>query len=116
MCRNGCCHIQPRGKRTYCIFGEGGSEGPGSSLGIAYTTDISEGRFTQVNWTSGVPGGTGLWMQPLGAAQHEIKLEAGAHMVQLDSGVCIADDDTALSLLSVPRICCISTQQPHLAG
>ena len=30
--------------------------GPGSGLGIAYTTDISKGQFTQVNWTAGVPG------------------------------------------------------------
>ena len=33
-----------------------GAEGPGSGLGIAYTTDISKGHFTQVNWTAGVPG------------------------------------------------------------
>ena len=36
--------------------------------------------------TAGVPGGSGLWMQPLGASQQEIKLEAGSHMVQLESG------------------------------
>jgi len=86
--RNGCCHMQPVGQKTYCIFGESGAEGPGSGLGIAYTTDISKGQFTQVNWTAGVPGpnGVGKWMQPLGAEYEEIKLEAGAHMVQLDSG------------------------------
>ena len=85
--------MQPVGKKTYCIFGESGAEGPGSGLGIAYTTDISKGHFTQVNWTAGVPGpdgtyvdGVGQWMQPLGAEYEEIKLEAGAHMVQLDSG------------------------------
>ena len=86
--RNGCCWIEPAGQKTYCIFGESGSEGPGSGLGIAYTTDISKGKFTQVNWTAGVPGdgGVGRWMAPLGADQQEIKLEAGTHMVQLDSG------------------------------
>ena len=47
--RNGCCFIQPVGQRTYCIFGESGSEGPGSGLGIAYTMDISSGKFTQTN-------------------------------------------------------------------
>jgi hypothetical protein len=79
--RNGCCFIQPVGQRTYCIFGESGSEGPGSGLGIAYTIDISSGKFTQTNWTAGVPGpsgeGVGLWMKALGADQQEIKLEAG---------------------------------------
>jgi hypothetical protein len=86
--RNGCCFMQPKGQKTYCIFGESGSEGPGSGLGIAYTTDISSGKFTQTNWTGGVPGvdGNGLWMQALGANQQEIKLEAGSHMVQLESG------------------------------
>ena len=67
--RNGCCFMQPTGTRTYCIFGESGSEGRGSGLGIAYTTDISKGKFTQTNWTGGVPGGVGgngLWMQALG--------------------------------------------------
>ena len=61
---------------------------PGSGLGIAYTTDISTGKFTQTNWTAGVPGvgGVGPWMKALGDAQQEIKLEAGAHMVELDSG------------------------------
>eukprot|EP01050_Picozoa_sp_SAG11_P018968 SAG11_NODE_2950_length_2817_cov_2.426784_3_plen_357_part_00 len=67
--RNGCCWMQPTGQKTYCIFGESGSEGPGSGLGIAYTTDISKGKFTQTNWTGGVPGegGHGLWMKALGA-------------------------------------------------
>lgn len=59
---------------------------PGSGLGIAYTTDISQGRFTQTNWTAGVPGGVGPWMKALGEAKQEIKLEAGAHMVELESG------------------------------
>ena len=86
--RNGCCWIEPAGQKTYCIFGESGSEGPGSGLGIAYTTDIAKGQFTQVNWTAGVPGdgGVGPWMAPLGADQQEIKLEAGTHMVRLTSG------------------------------
>jgi len=56
--RNGCCHMKPKGQKTYCIFGESGNEGPGSGLGIAYTTDISDGSLmTQTNWTAGVPGG-----------------------------------------------------------
>ena len=59
--------MQPVGQKTYCIFGESGSEGPGSGLGIAYTTDISKGKFTQTNWTAGVPGGSGKWMKALGA-------------------------------------------------
>ena len=106
--------------------GESGSEGPGSGLGIAYTTDISTGKFTQTNWSAGVPGvgGVGPWMKALGEAEQvrkryfcavfnvkmivlprqardkhgertqkkstvflqEIKLEAGAHMVELESG------------------------------
>lgn len=32
--RNGCCWMQPTGQRTYCIFGESGSEGP--RLGPGY--------------------------------------------------------------------------------
>jgi predicted GH43/DUF377 family glycosyl hydrolase len=86
--RNGCCFIKPAGQKTYCIFGESGSEGPGSGLGIAYTKDISKGVFTQTNWTGGVPGvnGVGPWMQALGAEQEEIKLEAGTHWVELESG------------------------------
>jgi hypothetical protein len=86
--RNGCCFIQPVGTKTYCIFGESGSEGSGSGLGIAYTEDISTGKFTQTNWTAGVPGtgGVGLWMQALGSDQQEIKLEAGTHIQQLESG------------------------------
>ena len=48
--------------------------------------DLSRGEFKQVNWTQGVPGGAWPWMEPLGAAMQEIKLEAGAHMVQLDQG------------------------------
>ena len=51
--------------------GESGSEGPGSGLGIAYTTDISTGKFTQTNWSAGVPGvgGVGPWMKALGEAE-----------------------------------------------
>ena len=35
-----------------------------------------------------MPGvsGNGLWMKALGADKQEIKLEAGSHMVQLESG------------------------------
>ena len=86
--RNGCCWMQPVGQKSYCIFGESGTTGRNSGLGIAYTTDISTGKFTQTNWTGGVPGidGVGLWMQALGAEQEEIKLEAGSHLVQLESG------------------------------
>lgn len=80
--------MQPAGSKTYCIFGESGSEGPGSGLGIAYTTDLSTAKFTQVNWTAGVPGpgGVGPWMQPLGEGAEEVKLEAGTHLVELESG------------------------------
>eukprot|EP01051_Picozoa_sp_SAG22_P015085 SAG22_NODE_1922_length_3307_cov_1.973504_3_plen_480_part_00 len=86
--RNGCCHLKPAGQKSFCIWGESGTEGPGSGLGISYTTDISKGKFTQVKWSAGVPGtnGSGLWMQHLGAAHQEVKLEAGAHMVELESG------------------------------
>jgi predicted GH43/DUF377 family glycosyl hydrolase len=80
--------MQPVGQKTYCIFGESGSEGKGSGLGMAFTTDISKGKFTQTNWTAGVPGtnGVGMWMKALGADQQEIKLEAGTHIQQLESG------------------------------
>mmetsp|Transcript_8515 Transcript_8515/g.21877 ORF Transcript_8515/g.21877 Transcript_8515/m.21877 type:complete len:464 (-) Transcript_8515:21-1412(-) len=86
--RNGCCVMAPVGQKSYCIFGESGNEGPGSGLGIAYTTNISSGKFTQTNWTGGVPGvgGSGPWMQPLGASQEEIKLEAGTHIQTLSTG------------------------------
>ena len=44
--RNGCCLLKPQGQTSFCIFGEGPSPLPG--LGIAATTDIASGNFTQV--------------------------------------------------------------------
>ena len=86
--RNGCCLMAPVGEKSYCIFGESGAEGRGSGIGIAYTTNISTGKFVQTNWTGGVPGegGVGPWLTPLGEAEEEIKLEAGAHLVTLSTG------------------------------
>ena len=86
--RNGCCLMAPVGEKSYCIFGESGAEGPGSGIGIAFTTNISTGEFVRTNWTSGVPGdgGVGPWMTPLGEAADEIKLEAGTHWVTLSTG------------------------------
>lgn len=82
--RNGCCTMKPKGERSFCIFGEG--PGPLPGLGIAYTTDIDEGRFIQANWSSGVAPGNEMWLEPLGAAQQEIKLEAGTHIQTLSTG------------------------------
>eukprot|EP00039_Didymoeca_costata_P002135 m.57738 g.57738 ORF g.57738 m.57738 type:complete len:451 (+) comp11128_c0_seq1:75-1427(+) len=82
--RNGCCILRPTGQKSYCIFGEGPSPLPG--LGIAMTTDISSGKFTQVNWTSGVINNNSPWLLPLGSDQQEVKLEAGTHIMELSSG------------------------------
>jgi len=76
--------MKPKGQKSFCIFGEGPSPLPG--LGIAYTTDIDGGQFTQTNWSSGVPNGQGLWLLPLGAAEQEVKLEAGTHIQTLSTG------------------------------
>ena len=90
--RNGCCIRKPKGERTYCVFGEG--PGPLPGLGISYTTDLASGAFTQVPWSL-APGPSSpsspltndsMWVLPLGEQSNEIKLEAGAHPVQLSSG------------------------------
>lgn len=87
--RNGCCAMRPKGERSYCIWGEGPDPFPG--LGVSYTTDIDSGVFTRASW-SAAPGvdsplsSDRQWLLPLGAAQEEIKLEAGSHMVRLTSG------------------------------
>ena len=87
--RNGCCAMRPRGKRSYCIWGEG--PGPFPGLGISYTTDIDEGTFTQVGWSvaEGVHSpltSDGQYLLPLGTELQEVKLEAGTHLQELSTG------------------------------
>ena len=88
--RNGCCMMAPRGQKSYCIWGEG--PGPFPGLGISVTTDIDGGVFTQVPWAAPPAGAVsprtadGQWLLPLGAAEQEIKLEAGTHGVRLSTG------------------------------
>ena len=87
--RNGCCVMNPKGQKSYCMWGEGPSPFPG--LGLSYTTDIDSGEFTQVPWmvddnTTAPVSADRMWMLPLGADQSEIKLEAGTHMVRLSTG------------------------------
>jgi len=88
--RNGCCLMKPKGQRSYCIFGEG--PGPLPGLGLAYTTDIDSGHFTQLEWIQGLQNDTNpltadsQWILPLGASENEIKLEAGTPLVQLSTG------------------------------
>jgi len=86
--------MRPKGERSYCIWGEG--PGPFPGLGISYTEDIASGMFTQAAWSFGkqmsnvtTPLSADMqWFLPLGGAapNFEIKLEAGAHPVQLSSG------------------------------
>lgn len=81
--------MQPRGKRSFCIWGEGPDPFPG--LGISYTTDIDSGIFTQASWSvaTGVDSpltADASYLLPLGASQQEVKLEAGTHMLQLSTG------------------------------
>ena len=91
--RNGCCHVRPKGQRTYCMWGEG--PGPFPGLGISYTTDMDEGNFTQVPWQNSGDAATNatspltadsMWMLPFGADRDEVKLEAGTHMHELSTG------------------------------
>ena len=64
--RNGCCFMKPKGQKSFCLFGSGpdgcpnplfdpvpkaGCNGFLSGLGVAYTTDIDVGVFTQVPWS-----------------------------------------------------------------
>ena len=86
--RNGCCYPQPSGQRTYCMWGEGGPS-PFPGLGISWTNDLAKGQFTQTSW-SNVGNNTtspltsdNKYIVELGAAQNEIKLEAGTHMHEL---------------------------------
>lgn len=86
--RNGCCIMNPKGKNSYCMFGEGPGNLPG--LGISVTTDIDSGVFTQVPWSVAPSVNSpitndSMWLLPL-ANGEEIKLEAGTHPVQLSSG------------------------------
>ena len=64
---------------------------------MATTESFSSGVFNQVNWTADAPALLGLssvtsgarsaaWLDSVGAAAHEAKLEAGAHPVRLSSG------------------------------
>ena len=81
--------MMPKGQRSYCIWGEG--PGPFPGLGISYTTDIDSGVFIQEKWSVAAGVSSPLssdssWMQPLSAAQQDIKLEAGTHMVRLSTG------------------------------
>jgi hypothetical protein len=86
--RNGCCMPQPKGQRTYCIWGEGPDPFPG--LGLSYTTDLDSGVFVQVPWQANAVGSPvtpdGLYMLPWGESLNEVKLEAGTHAVQLSTG------------------------------
>ena len=85
--RNACCMMQPKGQRSYCIWGEGPDPFPG--LGISYTTDIDAGVFVQVPWRD-VYGSAltadGMYLLPWGYDSDEVKLEAGTHPVQLSTG------------------------------
>ena len=105
--RNGCCIRRPEPPH-FCIFGEGSSKTlekeypktgpwPMPGLGIAATESFDSGQFKQVNWTADRPPLLGLtsatsgartaaWLDSVGPAAHEAKLEAGAHPMQLSSG------------------------------
>ena len=81
--------MRKRGDKSFCIWGEGPDPFPG--LAISSTVNIDDGRFESETWevADGVdcPVSTdGRWLLPLGEDSQEIKLEAGAHPVQLSTG------------------------------
>eukprot|EP01043_Picozoa_sp_COSAG02_P023892 COSAG02_NODE_1290_length_13442_cov_6.479125_1_plen_438_part_00 len=105
--RNGCCHMKPKGQKSYCLFGSGpdgcpnqafmppepkiGCAGYLSGIGIAYTEDIDSGIFHQVSWSvaAGVHSPVtpdSMWMSPLGIDHAEVHLEAGAAPQLLSNG------------------------------
>ena len=105
--RNGCCHMKPKGQKSYCLFGSGpdgcpnpafeppeprvGCQGFLSGVGIAYTTDIDSGVFTQLPWSvaAGVNSPVtpdSMWFSPLGVSHQEVHLEAGAAPQVLSNG------------------------------
>lgn len=71
--QTGCCIMRPVGQPSYCIYGEG--PGPLPGLGIAMTTNINEGVFTDVNWTQGVFSNNSRWLLPLGEVYNEVRFQ-----------------------------------------
>eukprot|EP01049_Picozoa_sp_SAG25_P005968 SAG25_NODE_428_length_8143_cov_4.172178_6_plen_317_part_00 len=107
--RNGCCHMRPKGQKSFCVWGSGpdgchflpGWPTPSSNsepcngflsgLGISFTTDIDSGVFVQVPWSvaDGVISplsNDSMFLRPLGVAHDEVHLEAGAPLQLLSNG------------------------------
>ena len=94
--RNGCCALKNKFRdRVWCIWGEGPDPFPG--LGISHTADLDSGTFTQGQWDdSALPSASRnstcplsadrRWFLPYGASREEVKLEAAAPLVELQTG------------------------------